>query len=279
MTYQHKEDRLLEAIEAGNVDKVKQLITSGIGLNTVLHSKARRESATILGTAAYEGQTEIVQFLLDCKVMVNYQDPCLSRNALHWACMGGHVEAADLLLKHKIDVNCQDRDNVSPIIRASMYGNKQLVALLISHGANVNQFDRLHSSALHYASFHGKSEIVTLLIRAGCIANNPAIFGQGTPLANLVYQGDFMNCRLLVEAGYDLSEDSWIPRYAFPPDEDHPDRASHMGTYLLHEYRNPPPLTRRCKTVIRKILGGVRLNDKQEKLPIPTRLKRALSLL
>ena len=215
MNYPQNQNELLQSIEDGNCERMKQLLDSGINLNTVLHSNVRREHATVLGTAALEGQAGIIKCLVERKVMINYQDPCLSRNALHWAAIGGKLEAAQLLVNFGIDINCKDRDNVTPIIRAAIYGSKDIVELLVTHGADVSLYDRLHSSALHYASFHGKSEVVTLLIQAGCIQNNPAIFGQGTPLANLVYHGDIKNCKRLVDVGYDLSKDTWILQYDF----------------------------------------------------------------
>lgn len=274
--YRQKDEQLLEAIEAGQLDKVKQLVSSGIQLNTVLHSKARQESTTILGTAAYEGQLEILKYLVSCNVALNYQDPCMSRNALHWACMGGHCDVVEFLLRNQIDVNCQDRDNVTPIIRAAIAGSSLIVQELIKNGANVNQCDRLHSTALHYASFHGKSQIVKQLICAGCIPNYPAIFGQGTPLANLFYHGDANNCRLLLKAGYSLELDSWIIHYQ---------QDSHMSgaretlvQFITHEYQNPSSLSRLCLHIIRKTLGGICVQEKIEQLPLPNKLVNYLQL-
>ena len=273
MSYLHKEEQLLEAIETGNLERVKQLVASGISVNALLHSTSRRESATLLGTASYEGHTHIVEYLLSCKALVNYRDPLFRRNALHWACMGGHYDVVSLLLQHFIDVNCVDRDNVTPIIRAAMAGDRDIVVALLETGANVNQFDRLHSSALHYASFHGHKHVVTALIKAGCVANNTAIFGQGTPLANLVYHGDIANCHLLVEAGYNLKEDTWIPKYKFPH---HQEKEFHIAAYLLDEFRNPSPLIRLCRAAIRAHLGGTRLSQKINKLSLPCKVTQFL---
>jgi ankyrin repeat protein len=100
-----------------------QLFSHVIGINTVLHSTARPESATILATAAYEGQVDIMLYLINCSALINYQDPLLRRTALHWACMGGRLESVQLLLTYGCsDVNCLDRDNVTPIIQAAIQG-------------------------------------------------------------------------------------------------------------------------------------------------------------
>ena len=273
--FAHKEDELLEAITLGQLERVKQLVSSGIAINTVLHSRCRQESTTLLGTAAYEGQTSVMEFLIDSKAAVNYKDPCFSRSALHWACVGGQVKAVQVLIAHNTDVNCSDRDSVTPLIRAVMFGRQDIVEMLIDNGANLSQVDRLHSSALHYASFDGRSGIVSALIRAGSISNNRVIYGQGTPLANLVYHGDFANCRLLLEAGYVLKEDSWILNYNCPNPKD---KDGNIASYLIHEYRNPPSLSRLSRIVVRKAVGAITLKRKLCALPLPKTLLCALLL-
>ncbi|CAH1796778.1 unnamed protein product [Owenia fusiformis] len=271
------EDLLLRAIENGELDRVKQLIGSGIDLNTILHSATRFESTTILGTAAYEGQIKIMEYLLKLGVKINYRDPLCSRTALHWACMGGQYEAVKLLIDYKANVNCVDRDNMSPLISATVLGNVKIVLVLIYQGAMVLQKDRLRCSALHYASFLNWSHIVRILIEHGCVMNNKAIYGRGTPLANLVYHGNFENCKRLIEAGYDLSHDSWL---------------AHIGTsenllcslnehelnMLVTEYQNTKPLQRLCLKVIRKQFQGVKIEKKIGALPMPDTLKSYLSL-
>jgi len=47
VNYQEKEEDLLCAITEGNLEKVRQLLTSGMGINTVLHSKTSQQSATV----------------------------------------------------------------------------------------------------------------------------------------------------------------------------------------------------------------------------------------
>ena len=282
MNFEHeKEDRLLAAIEAGQLQLVKQLLSSGIEVNTILHSKVRRESATALATAAFEGHLPIIEYLIKRGAWVHQQDPLLKRNALHWACVCGHTRVAELLLNYNIGVNCQDRDNVTPIIHAVSCGDTRLVALLISYGANVNAFERLHASALHYASYDNRSDVVSMLIKAGCILNNPVIFGEGTPMANLFSHGDDRNCRLLVEAGYDLSQDKWIPDAAKElavSGTEKLEKPTACITFLWKEYSNPSPLYRLCCTVVRQRWSGVRVLNQISKLPLPLKLIRDLAL-
>lgn len=269
MDFNCRENDLQEAIETGDLARVKQLVGSGINLNSTLHSVTRRESATILGMAAFEGRIEIMEYLIKAGASVNLKDPYFGRNALHWACQGGWFAGVKLLLQFKVDVNCVDRDNVSPILRASMTGSADITKLLIRHGAEVSQQDRLRSSALHYSSFHGTASVTRELIKAGCIHNNPTIFGQGTPLANLVYHSDITNCSLLLEAGYTLENETWLSSYE---DNSLPNTDKDFSAcveIVLKARRTVPPLVKMCRVVVRKVMAGVNLNVRMAQLPLP----------
>ncbi|ESO90050.1 hypothetical protein LOTGIDRAFT_97628, partial [Lottia gigantea] len=122
----------------GNILKVKQLINSGINKNTVLHSPIRWEGATVLGTAAYSGNLEIVKFLLDAGASINFQDPCLARNALHWASMGRGTDVVKYLSESGANINCLDRDNMTPLLQAAMNKHSDSVCILVQQGADVD---------------------------------------------------------------------------------------------------------------------------------------------
>ena len=222
------------------------------------------------------GQVPIMRYLLKLpKLLINGKDSLYNRNALHWACVGGHLEVAKLLLENGIDVNSPDRDNTTPLMQASMSGWTSIVRMLIEKGAAVDQLDRMHSSALHYAAFHGRSEIVTLLIKAGCILNHTTIFGHGTPLANLVYHGDLYNCQLLVEAGYSVKNETWIPEYHSTMRNGVCDD---IVDFLMYVYRNAAPLVCLCRRLVRGQLGGPGLEEKICKLPLPQTVIHSIKL-
>ncbi len=89
----HVKTPLHEAIERGDYEEVKQLITSGADLH------AREKGRTPLHRAACCGHTEIVKLLIDEGANVNAKDGHGWR-ALDYASEKGRKEVVELLRKH-----------------------------------------------------------------------------------------------------------------------------------------------------------------------------------
>lgn len=269
-TLQDLEVMLCEAIATGNFPCLKRLVNSGIGCNAVLHSPLHWESTTVLSTAAYAGNIQMVKYLVETGASVNLQDPGLRRNALHWASMGPSTTIVKYLLKQGADINALDRDNMSPLLQAAVHRHQSAVQALVLAGADVHQVDRLRCSALHYAAFHGDPIAVAALVEAGCIHNN-SIFGKGTPLANLISHGDLQNIQLLLAAGYQLlTTDLEIVSEL---SEDCPIK------YLVkNHFSQAASLKHHCRVFIRSCVKGANLHKSLKELPLPPCLIRYLLL-
>ena len=195
----------------------------------------------------------------------------LSRNALHWACIGGKVSTVRMLIDYNINIDIPDRDHVTPLMHAVLYRHYDVSKVLIDAGCDVMISDRLDCSCLHVATFKGLSDITELLIKNGCIANQSAALG--TPLVNLLFCGDVTNIRLLIEAGYDLSTDRLIKDKGSLCRED-----TYLCEYIAYEMRNASPLIRICRTKIRSTLRDQGNLDKIKCLPLPNSIKCYLRL-
>ena len=67
MSMVNVQDELLCAIELGDLSCVKRVVNGcGFDMKTVLHSPFRHENATVLGTAALEGQVIYNGLLVVC---------------------------------------------------------------------------------------------------------------------------------------------------------------------------------------------------------------------
>ncbi|XP_014780955.1 26S proteasome non-ATPase regulatory subunit 10 isoform X3 [Octopus bimaculoides] len=274
-----RDGQMSQAISSNDLHTVQQLISSGMSVNSVVHNPDKQENTTILAGACYAGNLDIVDYLLKAGAYINHKDPCYGRTPLHWACIGRQEKVTLYLIKNKADVNCVDRDNVTPIITASMVGCQNIVTSLLKNGANPCAVDRLRASAIHYATFYGHSEVISTLIKSGCNSNNHVIFGQGTPLANLVHIKDQENCKLLLESGYNIDNEEWLSDF-----QRHQSMANSIASNstiktILTWLQTPRSLDSYCRIVIRKCMQGVYLQNRVSNLPVPLTIKNYLLFL
>ena len=147
---------LHDAVKAGDMAKVKQLVASGEDIN---------QDSTALGTP------------------------------LHHAAIWGSAEMAELLVSVGADVNAQNKTLGTPLHRAARKGNEAVAVVLISHGADVNarggEGDRM---PLHDAAEGGQAGMIDLLVANGADVNaksnysglKPGVLGwAGYPPAHL----------------------------------------------------------------------------------------------
>lgn len=263
---------IFDAIFYGNKNEVQQLISAGVDKNVVTHRHVRWEGASALGAAAYEGHMEIVRYLIDIGTSVNFCDPCQKRTPLHWACLGNQYQAAAYLVTHGADVNHRDLEQTTPLLRAALGNNVDLVRYLIENGADVLHTDVLGCSILHYACIHADKTLVSIVIKAGCISNNLSMIGKGTPLQTLAKHNDAENVCLLLEAGYDLRNDRAWAR-SLPPSCSNP-----LLQRVIQFNSEPTSLKGLCRTTIRNAMGGMKLEQRLNKLQCPNLIHRYLIL-
>lgn len=116
-------------------------------------------------------------------------------SALHWACEGGSVECARLLLDNGLDPNMATKfvyyagrfiinTQVRPIMLAARSGNHIVVRLLVERGAEVDVVDREGLTALLYAVKMDYDIVVETLLALG--ANPDGIEAPFVPLEDEV---------------------------------------------------------------------------------------------
>lgn len=120
---------------------------------------------TILGIAAANGKTDIVEFLLTQKADANLADDGGSL-PLHWAAGYGFTEIVRQLIKATVDINTKSKtgNTALSVAVAAEVEQKEMVEILLANGANANSADNLNSLPIHHASLHGYLEIVRLLL-------------------------------------------------------------------------------------------------------------------
>ncbi|KAF8483923.1 ankyrin repeat protein, partial [Russula ochroleuca] len=130
------------------------------------------EDTTPLASAAYNGDLEMVQVLLEYKADIDGRDAA-GRTPLHAASKGDHYKdpniapslsnVARLLLEHGADVNVRMNDQSTPLHLAVQWGRVEVVQALLQHGASVGAKDDRGRTALQVVSEKNHDEIVKLL--------------------------------------------------------------------------------------------------------------------
>jgi ankyrin repeat protein len=149
---------------------VAALVGRHLQLAQVLHRNGSsvnpqgRSGVSLLHSAAFYGDFEMVQVLLDYGVEVNAQNDFGDyplNFALHHVKDPGVVR---LLLDHGADPNSRGWEGSTPLHRASQNGRVEIARLLVEHGASVEVRDDEGRTPLDVASGEQSEEIIKLLL-------------------------------------------------------------------------------------------------------------------
>ena len=127
-------------------------------------------SGTPLIRAAYRGNLEVVQYLLDNGASINLQDD-LGRVALIEAAIIGNLPVVECLLNKGAEVNVQNANKKTALMLAASRRHLEIVKYLVAKKADVNVQDKLGMTALMLASGNGHLDIVNHLVENGAKIN------------------------------------------------------------------------------------------------------------
>ncbi|XP_006156406.1 ankycorbin isoform X2 [Tupaia chinensis] len=193
------DDRLLQAVENGDAEKVASLL----GKKGASATKHDSEGKTAFHLAAAKGHVECLRVMVTHGVDVTAQDTtghsalhlaaknshqeCIKKllqskcpaesidssgkTALHYAAAQGCLPAVQILCEHKSPLNLKDLDGNIPLLLAVQNGHSEVCHFLLDHGADVNSRDKNGRTALMLACEIGSSNIVEALIKKGADLN------------------------------------------------------------------------------------------------------------
>ena len=157
---------VFEASVLGRAEQVRNLID---GDPSTVNSYSP-DGFTPIALAAYLGQKEVTEYLLDKGANVN----AIARNATGFTALTGaiannHVEISKLLVRRGADVNHRYEGGVSPLMEASQNGNLELVRFLLENGADPNAKTGDGKTPLSFAKEKNHGEVIEALKRRGAI--------------------------------------------------------------------------------------------------------------
>ncbi|KAM6187681.1 ankycorbin isoform 2-T2 [Sarcoramphus papa] len=200
------DDRLLQAVENGDPEKVASLL----GKKGASATKQDSEGKTAFHLAATKGHAECLRIMVTHGADVTAQDgaghsalhlaaknshpDCIKRllqskcpadstdnsgkTALHYAAACGCLQAVQLLCEHKCPINVKDLDGNIPLLLAVRNGHMEVCKYLLDHGADINTRDKNGRTALMMACEAGSLNMVEAFLRKGADVTLVDVFGQ-----------------------------------------------------------------------------------------------------
>lgn len=218
--------KLQDAVAAGNIRTVRQLVQEGADVNCWRH-RPDMVLPKPLARAVSQGNINMVRTLLDlganpngtlsqvefsCPALIepNWQrDRVYLFGALHKAVQDSNAALAEMLLQHGADASSIDLYGNIPLQYAINSKSLELIAILLSHGADANNFmQAVAGDSLHLAA---EEPILELLLHHGLRVSLPPQFhnsmfyaavAQNKPdLLRMLLRAYRNNSRLISEQG------------------------------------------------------------------------------
>lgn len=208
------DERLLAAVEHGEVEKVASLLAkkgaSAVKLDSegksALHVAAARGLADCLSVilshgadpastdgsgfnplhlAAKNNHIECCKKLIQSKSPVDAADSS-GKAALHHAAAGGNIQLVQLLCELKSPINLRDADGLTPLLLSAKHAHAEVCSSLLDCGAEINTSDNSGRTALMLACESGAASVVEVLIQRG--ADLSAVDSQGHDVTHYAKQ-------------------------------------------------------------------------------------------
>jgi len=234
-------EKLLAAVEAGNLKRVREAIKAGADIDvqneflkdSALHIAASKgyldivrflvennadllltngTDMTPLHLAARDGQMHVVEYLLE--KADNIPERILN-DAIHVASMSvyGKPEIVQILedfrvkqAKPSIDVG----ENVNSILlEASESGNLESMQHALDQGANVNVIDDRGMMPIHWAALRGHGQVVLALLDGDANVNSTNS-AEWTPIMHASFEGHIEIVKLLLDRGANVNAKTFV---------------------------------------------------------------------
>ncbi|KAL4617277.1 ankycorbin isoform X2, partial [Arapaima gigas] len=192
------DERLLNAVEHGEADKVTTLLAKK-GASAV---KLDSEGKSALHVAAIQGQTECLSAILSHGIDVSVTDAS-GLTALHLAAKHSRQECAAKLIQSKCLVDAIDGSGKTALHHAAVAGDAGIVQLLCEHRCPLDLRDLEGCTALQQSARYDHAEACCCLLKWGANVNVCDKIGR-TPFMVACEYSSLAILELLLQHGADL---------------------------------------------------------------------------
>ena len=182
MNYTYYDDsKVVDSIKSGSSDGVEQYLFKYNKVNQILtHDDYNRR---IIHLASIHYNENIMNLILAVKPDLNKKD-ALDNTPLHYACMYGHIDLINRLLKLGAEPNMKNKKGQTPVMLAAIFkgvktskndktnDNSKMVRLMYNKGVSLMDIDNEGNTLLHYVlkdapNTQEKSKLVKYLVERG----------------------------------------------------------------------------------------------------------------
>ncbi|MGZ3768162.1 MAG: ankyrin repeat domain-containing protein [Bdellovibrio sp.] len=153
---------VFEQAAKGQLAPLQLSLDSGFDVNQI-----NKKGESLLMTAAANGKTDSVKYLISKKANINLKDND-QKSALYYAITNEEHEIAKLLIDSGADLNSLNEIDDTALILASSVNDANTMKLILQKDPNlINKANKEGKTPLMEAARHGSSETVKILLSAG----------------------------------------------------------------------------------------------------------------
>ncbi|KRG06356.1 uncharacterized protein Dmoj_GI11891, isoform B [Drosophila mojavensis] len=135
---------------------------------------------------------------------VNVNGVFAGHTALQAASQNGHIEVIQVLLRHSVDVEIEDKDGDRAVHHAAFGDEAAVIEILAKAGADLNARNKRRQTSLHIAVNKGHLNVVKTLLTLGCHPSLQDSEGD-TPLHDAISKEHDEMLSLLLDFGADIT--------------------------------------------------------------------------
>ena len=155
--------------------------------------------------AAENGHGDVVTFLLDMGADIEAKDDKNNDTPLMRASYSGHVDVVEILLKRGAIIAGGRTDEETILLTAAWLENTGIVNLLLKYGADIDvRLQRNGATSLNEAARHGHEAMVQCLLQGGADIEAKDLYSH-TPLVWAVKEGRTRVVQILLEHGANVN--------------------------------------------------------------------------
>ncbi|GAB5362828.1 hypothetical protein AAMO2058_000832400 [Amorphochlora amoebiformis] len=159
-------ERLRNASDKGQLPEIRKALFLGADINL----RVTAVGSSPLMCAAYDGDLEIVKYLLQNKAKVNFQN--IEKNtALLFAADHGYLEVSKILLEAKSNPNMRDNEDYDATMLVCRRRHVDILRILLENKASTAGKTGLGDTPLIMAAWNGHVDIALCLIKHNACVN------------------------------------------------------------------------------------------------------------